>query len=125
MSRAVTSLEKTYHVSGDQTLPLPFSTARLHTGVTHTATYMQPWDFWGPNQQLKPTSKGLSGWRKKKMRSVCTEQKKEKDRLSHAKLELKRNVNRNPELRQFQFGSHSFLHVTRQLPKQESFFQQA
>lgn len=62
---------------------------------------------------------------KKKMQSVCPEQKKEKDCLSHAKLELKRNGKRNPEMLQFQFGSHSFLHVTRQLPKQETFFRHA
>lgn len=59
------------------------------------------------------------------MRSVCTEKKKEEDRLSQAKLELKRNAHRNPEIRQFQFGFHSFLHVTCQLPKQETFFKHA
>ena len=62
------SLKKTYCVSGDQTgagRPSPFLTAHLHTEVTHTVVYIQPWNFEGPNQQVKPTSKGLSGWRRK------------------------------------------------------------
>lgn len=65
-------------------------------------------------------------WMEKEMWNVCTKKKEERKGLPlHAKLEQKRNANRNPEMHRFRFGSCSFLPVTCQLPKQEAFFKGA